>query len=117
MHRIGIVNLLRPDRLAAAAVRNARLGPQAALIMKAAIEHPDAPAVTDDRGTLTYRQLDEQSNALAHALKALNLPDRSVIGVLARDHRGLVLTISAAARANLRLALMNTGLAPQQFTE
>ncbi|GAA2676336.1 AMP-binding protein [Actinoplanes palleronii] len=117
MHQIGIVNLLRPDHLLGAAKRNARLGPQAALIMKAAAEHPHAPALTDERGTLNYRQLDEQSNALAHALRELNLPERSVIGVLARDHRGLVLTISAAARANLRLALMNTGLAPQQFAE
>ncbi|BCY13142.1 acyl-CoA synthetase [Actinoplanes sp. L3-i22] len=117
MHQIGIVNLLRPDRLAGAAVRNARLGPQAALIMKAATEHPHMPALTDDRGTLNYRQLDEQSNALAHALRELGLPPRAVIGVVARDHRGLVLTISAAARANLRLALMNTGLAAQQFAE
>ncbi|AEV86624.1 acyl-CoA synthetase [Actinoplanes sp. SE50] len=117
MHQIGIVNLLRPDRLAGAAVRNARLGPQAALIMKAAAEHPHAPALTDERGTLNYRQLDEQSNALARALTELRLPPRSVIGVVARDHRGLVLTISAAARAGLRLALMNTGLAPQQFAE
>ncbi|MEV6344084.1 AMP-binding protein [Actinoplanes sp. NPDC051851] len=117
MHQIGIVNLLRPDHLVRAAVHNARLGPQAALIMKAAAEHPDAPAVTDDRGTLTYRELDEQSNALAHALTALGLPERSVIGVLARDDRVLPLTISAAARARLRLVLMNTGLAPQQLVE
>nr|BFE74154.1 hypothetical protein GCM10020092_074550 [Actinoplanes digitatis] len=117
MHQIGIINLLRPDRLLRAAVNNARLGPQAALIMKAAAEHPDAPAVTDERGTLTYRQLDEQSNALAHALNGLGLPERSVVGVLARDHRGLLLAISATARARLRLALMNTGLAKQQLIE
>jgi fatty-acyl-CoA synthase len=117
MHQIGIVNLLRPDHLVRAAVRNAKLGPQAALIMKAAAENPHAPALTDERGTLTYRQLDELSNALARALRELNLGERAVIGVLARDHRGLVLTISAAARANLRLALMNTGLAPQQLAE
>ncbi|MBM2615522.1 acyl-CoA synthetase [Actinoplanes sp. LDG1-06] len=117
MHQIGIVNLLSPRRLLRAAGQNARLGPQAALIMKAAAEHPDAPAVTDESGTLTYRELDEQSNALAHALKGLGLPDRSVVGVLARDHRGLVLAISGTARATLRLALMNTGLAKKQFAE
>jgi fatty-acyl-CoA synthase len=117
MHQIGIVNLTRPDRLLKMAKNNGRLGPQAALIMKAASEHPDAPALTDERGTLTYRELDEQSNALAHALKSLGLPDRSVIGVLARDHRGLLLAISATARATLRLALMNTGLAPGQLAQ
>ncbi|GAA0568121.1 acyl-CoA synthetase [Paractinoplanes ferrugineus] len=117
MHQIGIINLTRPHRLLRAAADNSRLGPQAALIMKAAAEHPDAPAVTDELGTLTYRQLDEQSNALAHALKGLGLPDRSVVGVLARDHRGLLLAISGTARATLRLALMNTGLAKQQLAE
>ncbi|MFC7277562.1 acyl-CoA synthetase [Paractinoplanes rhizophilus] len=117
MHQIGIVNLRQPRRLLRAAVHNARLGPQAALIRKAAAEHPDAPAVTDERGTLTYRELDEQSNALAHALTELGLPDRSVVGVLARDHRGLLLAISGTARAALRLALMNTGLAKQQLAE
>jgi fatty-acyl-CoA synthase len=40
-----------------------------------------------------------------------------VVAVLARDHRGLLLAISGAARATLRLALMNTGLAKQQFAE
>ena len=117
LHQVGVVNLLRPDRVLRAAVNNARLGPQAALIMKAAAEHPDAPAVTDDHGTCTYRQLDEQSNALAHALQRLGLPERSVVGVLARDHRGLLLAISATARAGLRLALMNTGLAKVQSAE
>ena len=117
MHQIGIVDLGRPDRLVKAARNNARLGPQAALIMKAAAEHPDRPALTDERGTMTYRELDEQSNALARHLRSLGLPDRSVVGVLARDHRGLLLTISATARATLRLALMNTGLARQQLAE
>ncbi|WP_229075631.1 acyl-CoA synthetase [Actinoplanes sp. DH11] len=117
MHQIGIVNLARPDRLLRMAANNGRLGPQAALIMKAAAEHPDAPALTDEHGTLTYRELDAQSNALAHALKSFGLPDRSVVGVLARDHRGLILAISATARATLRLALMNTGLAKQQLAE
>ncbi|WP_240670457.1 AMP-binding protein [Actinoplanes solisilvae] len=117
MHQIGIIDLLRPARLLRAARNNARLGPQAALIMKAAAEHPDAPAVTDERGTLTYRQLDEQSNALAHALLALGLPERSIVAVLARDHRGLLLAISGSARARLRLALMNTGLAKQQLID
>ena len=117
MHQIGIVNLTRPDRLLKMAKTNGRLGPQAALIMKAAAEHPDAPALTAERGTMTYRELDEQSNALAHALKSFGLPDRSVVGVLARDHRGLLLAISATARATLRLALMNTGLAPGQLAQ
>ncbi|GLY03178.1 fatty-acyl-CoA synthase [Actinoplanes sp. NBRC 101535] len=117
MHQIGIVDLRRPDRLLRAAVANARLGPQAALTQKAALEHPDAPALTDERGTWSYREYYERSNALAHALLRVGLPPRAVIGVLARDHRGLALAITGTARAGLRLAMLNTGLAKTQLAE
>ncbi|HWS34816.1 MAG TPA: acyl-CoA synthetase [Actinoplanes sp.] len=117
MHQIGIVNLLRPDRLLKAAGNNARLGPQAALTEKAATENPNAPALTDERGTWTYREFFERSNALAHALRRVDLPPKSVIGVLARDHRGLALAITGTARAGLRLAMLNTGLAKSQLAE
>ncbi len=117
MHQIGIVNLLRPDRLLKAAGNNARLGPQAALTEKAATENPNLPALTDERGTWTYRQFFEKSNALAHALRKVELPPKSVIGVLARDHRGLACAITGTARAGLRLAMLNTGLAASQLAE
>ncbi|MEU4619691.1 acyl-CoA synthetase [Actinoplanes sp. NPDC023801] len=117
MHQIGIVNLLRPDRLIKAAGNNAKIGPQAALTEKAALEHPDLPALTDERGTWTYREFFERSNALAHALRKVSLPPKAVIGVLARDHRGLALAITGTARAGLRLAMLNTGLAASQLLE
>ncbi|GIE31799.1 fatty-acyl-CoA synthase [Actinoplanes italicus] len=117
MHQIGIVNLLRPDRLVKAAGNNARLGPQAALTEKAATEHPDLPAITDEKGTWTYLQYFQRSNALAHALRKVELPEKSIIGVLARDHRGLALAIAGTARAGLRLAMLNTGLAASQLAE
>jgi fatty-acyl-CoA synthase len=117
MHQIGIVNLLRPDKLIKAAGNNAKIGPQAALTETAANDHPDLPALTDERGTWTYRQFFERSNALAHALRRTDLPPKSVIGVLARDHRGLALAITGTARAGLRLAMLNTGLAAPQLAE
>ncbi|MFX0578460.1 acyl-CoA synthetase [Nocardia nepalensis] len=117
LHRAGVVDLTRPDRLRRLAADNRTYGPQAALIMKAALERPDAVAVVDERGALTYRELDEQSNALASMLTAAGLLPGSVIAVLARDHRGLLLAISAAGRAGLRLAMMNTGFAKPQFLD
>ncbi|MFD6452444.1 acyl-CoA synthetase [Nocardia sp. NPDC060220] len=117
LHQRGVVDLARPDIVLRVARDNKSYGPQAALIMKAAAAHPDAPALSDERGVLTYRQLDQQSNALANALLDSGLTPGSVIAVLARDHRGLLLTASAAGRAGLRLALMNTGFAKPQFAE
>ena len=123
MHQTGVLDLTRPDKVIAMARANDAYGSQAALIMKVARETPDAPAVADERGMLTFRELDEQSNALADALvhpgpgAAAGLPAGSVVAVLARDHRGLVLAISAAGRAGLRLLMMNTGFAAPQFAE
>ncbi|MFI6366063.1 acyl-CoA synthetase [Nocardia sp. NPDC050630] len=92
-------------------------GPQATLIRHSARVVPDAPALVDERGELTYRQLDEQSTAVARGLRQANLTEGSVIGVLARDHRGLILAMAAAGKLGVRVALMNTGFAKPQFAE
>lgn len=117
LHQRGVIDLRRPDRVARMARENRIYGPQAALIMAGARYYPHQAAIADERGVLTYGELDAQSNALADALLARGLTAGSVIGVLARDHRGLVLAISAAGRAGLRLAMMNTGFAKPQFAE
>lgn len=115
MHARGIIDLRLPHRALQLAVRNRKYGPQAGPIMLSAARYPDRVAVIDDLGSLTYRELDERSNALARALRASGLSEGSVIGCLARDHRGLLLAISACARGGYRLALMNTGFAKPQF--
>ena len=76
------------------------------------------PAIVDERGTLTYKQVDDQSWALAHGLKGLGVTAGSVVAVLCRDHRGLVLAMAAgqARRADgadehrLRQAPVRRGL-------
>ncbi len=112
-----VVDPARPDVALRALGYNRRYGPQAALVMKGAAESPDRIAIVDERGTLTYAQYEAQSNALARGLRASGLKSGDVIAVLARDHRGLLLIISAAARAGMRLAMMNTGFAKPQFAE
>ncbi|MGW5570481.1 acyl-CoA synthetase [Nocardia thailandica] len=117
LHASGVVDLTKPARVVAMSRDTKTIGPQAAMIKRSAATHPDAPAITDERGTLTYGELDARSNALANALLARGLRPGSVIAVLARDHRGLVQAIGAAGRAGFRLALMNTGFARPQFAE
>ena len=75
------------------------------------------PAVVDERGTLTYKQVDDQSWALAHGLQQLGVSAGSVVGVLCRDHRGLVITMAACGKLGARMVLMNTGFAKPQFAE
>ncbi len=93
------------------------LGPQATMVRHAARTWPANVAAVDERGALTYRELDEGSNALAHGLRSLGVTPGTVIGILARDHRGLLLAMAAAGKLGARLALMNTGFAKPQFAE
>lgn len=92
-------------------------GPQATMAIQGGRKYSTLPAVVDERGTLTYKQVDDQSWALAHGLEQLGVSAGSVVGVLCRDHRGLVITMAACGKAGARMVLMNTGFAKPQFAE
>ncbi|MFD4469451.1 AMP-binding protein [Rhodococcus sp. NPDC058505] len=74
-------------------------------------------AVIDDRGPVTYRQLDADAEALALALHDRGLRERGRIGVLARNHRGFVIAMGASARLGTDLVLLNTGASAAQLGE
>ncbi|MBJ8346235.1 acyl-CoA synthetase [Antrihabitans sp. YC2-6] len=113
----GVSNPRRLDESVRNAVRVGKFGPAATLIMSAVGRAPDSGGLVDERGELTFRQLDEQSNALARGLQEIGLAEGSAAGILARDHRGLILSMAAAGKAGIRLVLMNTGFAKPQFAE
>ncbi|MGE2723384.1 acyl-CoA synthetase [Mycolicibacterium pulveris] len=92
-------------------------GPQATMAILGGRKYADLPAVVDERGTLTYKQIDDRSWALAHGLQRLGVSAGSVVGVLCRDHRGLLITMAACGKAGARMVLMNTGFAKPQFAE
>ncbi|OMC07957.1 acyl-CoA synthetase [Mycolicibacter heraklionensis] len=92
-------------------------GPQATMAIVGGRKYADLPAITDERGTLTYREVNDQSWALARGLRALGVSAGSVVGVLCRDHRGLALTMAACGKVGARMVLMNTGFAKPQFAE
>nr|WP_157108441.1 acyl-CoA synthetase [Aldersonia kunmingensis] len=113
----GILNPARPDH----AVRGIRLvndyGVFAGGIMRSALEYGDSPAIKDENGELTYVELDKLSNALVRGLREQGVKPGDVIAALARDHRGLVLSLAAAGKLGARLVLMNTGFAKPQFAD
>ncbi|HZE41713.1 MAG TPA: AMP-binding protein [Stackebrandtia sp.] len=79
----------------------------------AARRAPFAAAVIDDDGELTWSELDERADALAHALAEHGAEPR--LAVLCRNHRGLVLAVAAAGKIGADLVLLNTGLSAQQL--
>ncbi|MFG1791352.1 acyl-CoA synthetase [Nocardia sp. NPDC049149] len=112
-----LFNPLRLDHAARSAFNVLKFGPFAGVVMHAAQTRPDAGAIVDEQGELTFGQLNEQSNALARGLAAQGLQPGDVVAVLARDHRGMVLSLLAAGKLGIRTVLMNTGFAKPQFAD
>ncbi|WP_181721586.1 acyl-CoA synthetase [Nocardia gipuzkoensis] len=90
-------------------------GPFVTTLAHAGRRHADATAIVDERGSLTFDQLDKQSNALTRGLAAAGPGPGTVLAALCRDHRGMVLALLAAGKLGARLVLMNTGFAKPQL--
>ena len=87
------------------------------LIAAGAQLHGDTVAILDEQGSLTFRELDEHSDALANAWLAAGLEPGDGIGILCRNHRWLFLALAAAAKTGARTLLLNTDFAPAQLRD
>ncbi|MGW5381485.1 acyl-CoA synthetase [Nocardia sp. NPDC003963] len=117
LRRRGMLDPKRPDELIRT-IRDARVhGPFVTVLRHATRRDGAADAIIDERGALTFDQLDEQSNALARGLAAHGIGAGSVVAALCRDHRGMVLTLLAAGKLGARVVLMNTGFAGPQLAD
>ncbi|WP_099021495.1 acyl-CoA ligase FadD12 [Mycolicibacterium palauense] len=117
MARAGMIAPLRPDRylrIMAAAGREG-LSVTSGFAMSAQ-RCPDRPALVDELGTLTYKQIDERADALAAALQELTGP-AATIGIMCRNHRGFVESLVAADRIGADVLLLNTSFAGPALAE
>ncbi|MET8874173.1 acyl-CoA synthetase [Nocardia sp. NPDC004604] len=112
-----LFNPLRPDHAVRSAFNVLKFGPFAGVVMHAAQTRPEAAAIVDERGEVSFGQLNEQSSALARGLEAQGLEPGDVVALLARDHRGMVLSLLATGKLGVRTVLMNTGFAKPQFAD
>ena len=92
-------------------------GPYGAAVHLAAVRHPDRPAITDPRGTISYRELDEQINRLANTFIGMGLKEGHGIAILCKNHRAPLIAGFAASRAGLRSLWLNTSFSPRQARE
>ncbi|MEB3032429.1 acyl-CoA ligase FadD12 [[Mycobacterium] nativiensis] len=116
--RVGLLAPLRPDkylRIAAAAAREG--GTTTTGIAMAAQRCGDRPAIIDERGTLTYAQLDRRCNALAAGLQRLPGRTPQAIALMCRNHRGFIEALAAANRIGADVLLLNTSFAGPALAE
>ncbi|MEY2399122.1 MAG: hypothetical protein QOJ00_2296 [Actinomycetota bacterium] len=99
-----------------AAVR--RWGPGPALGYEAtANAFGDTVGLYDDAGALTFNELRDRSDALAVALGEFGVEEGSKVGLLARNHRGLVLASVALNKLGADAVFLNTGFAAPQVVD
>jgi acyl-CoA synthetase (AMP-forming)/AMP-acid ligase II len=116
--RAGMVRPVRPDRppRALAAFRRWGATPAGGYAV-AAILYPDAEAVIDERGALSFSELDERTNRLAHALSDEGVLEGDGVAVMCRNHRGMVEALVALSKLGANAMLLNTAFAAPQLTE
>jgi acyl-CoA synthetase (AMP-forming)/AMP-acid ligase II len=105
----------RPDRLARVPFQVTRYGAVPAVVgAMSALRFPHRVAVIDERGTLTFAELERKAAALATALRGSVTGDGR-IGVLARNHRGFVLAVLGMSRLGHDVVLLNTDFSAPQL--
>jgi fatty-acyl-CoA synthase len=118
LREAGILEPMRPDKAAKLGLTFLRWGASPATgVATAAIHHPEATALIDERGSLTFEQLHRRTNALARAFQRMGIGPGDGIGIMCRNHRGFVETTLAAAKLGAGALYLNTMFAGPQLVE
>jgi fatty-acyl-CoA synthase len=115
--RSGMIGVELPHRVAQLVIGFERYGMLAGAITASAIRHGDRTALIDERGELTYAELDARINALANAWRERGLEAGEGVAILVRNHRGFLESVFAAAKCGARVILLNTSFAGPQIRE
>ena len=115
--RSGLVKPELPHKLAQMLLAFERHGMLAGAVTIGAIRHGDRVAMRDERGQITYKELDERTNALANAWRDKGLKPGDGVAILVRNHRGFLDAVFAAAKCGAKIILLNTSFAGPQIRE
>jgi acyl-CoA synthetase (AMP-forming)/AMP-acid ligase II len=114
----GLFSPVRPDRLLPMALALHRWGMSpATLVGVAAARRPDAVAVVDEGGPLTYADLDRRSNAVAHGLLELGVREGDAVALLARNSRQFLLALAAVTKIGADAIYLNTGFGAGEIAD
>ncbi|MFT4010542.1 MAG: AMP-binding protein [Nocardioidaceae bacterium] len=98
------------------AVKRWGLGP-AGGFTAAAARVPQCEALIDEIGPLTFRQVDQRSNALADSLRRLGVGPGDGVAIMCRNHRGFLDASLGAAKLGADMLYLNTAFAGPQLAE
>jgi acyl-CoA synthetase (AMP-forming)/AMP-acid ligase II len=118
LREAGIIGLERPSKMVKIGATFLRWGASPATgIATAAIHYPHEAALIDERGSLTFEQVQRRTNALAHAFEGMGIGPGDGVGIMCRNHRGFVEATLAAAKLGASALYLNTMFAGPQLVE
>ncbi len=83
----------------------------------AAVRRPHGTGLVDERGSLTWQDLQDRSAALAAGLHAVAGGRVETVAILCRNHRGFVDALLASSRLGASALLLNTGFSGPQLAD
>jgi fatty-acyl-CoA synthase len=113
----GAFRLEPPQHYAAMAADMRKWGEIGMLPALNARRTPNRTAIIDDEGSLTYKELDEAANAVAHGLLAKGVRGGDGVAILARNHRWFCIAEFGCARVGARIILLNSSFSGPQIKE
>ncbi|MFN2465039.1 MAG: AMP-binding protein [Candidatus Dormibacteria bacterium] len=117
-YRTGMFRAERPDRTARVVRSLLRWGnTPAAGFEAAAARFPDETAVIDELGTLTFKDVDRRSNALAHSMVAAGISAGDNVALMCRNHRYFIEAVVALSKIGANTLFLNTSFSGPQLNE
>jgi fatty-acyl-CoA synthase len=114
--RAGLATPVRPDRLLGMALSMVRWGiSPAAAYAAGAARDPGRLAVVDERGALTYAEVDRRSSLVAGELAERGVRAGRPVALLARNSAAFVLAQVAISKLGADVLYLNTGFAGPQL--
>lgn len=115
--RSGGLHPIPARRLLAVLAALNRYGLLGAATVIAAGRDRDGVALIDERGSLTFGDLDERTNALANEWRRRGLGPGAKVAILAGNHRGFLESVYGAAKCGAAVLLLNTGFGGAQLAD
>ena len=113
-----MITLMRPDKYVGMTKVIRTQGTHATSgFALAAVRDPRGVGLVDERGTLTWTEIQQRAGALGAGLLAANGGPVESVAILARNHRGFVDTLLASTRIGAHALLLNTGFSGPQLAE
>jgi fatty-acyl-CoA synthase len=81
------------------------------------IRRPDRVAIIDDRGSLTFREVQRRTNALANAWSDIGIGAGDGVAILCRNHRGFIEATVACSKLGAHALYLNTMFAGPQIAD